>query len=164
MPDSMRFVLLFAVRRAMESRMQCFDMIQPQRTKKIQLCKEQSPIGGRILDEKGKPAAGVSVHLRDINMGESNRFPNNPGVDIQAWPATVTTDEQGRFAFHNIGRDVPLPLSMEVEVDVPSTLKTRYFTADPNASRDVEVTIQPIIQGVVICEDTGKPLAGETFI
>ncbi len=135
----------------------------PRRKVTIRLVKEQSPIGGQLLNDKGKPAAGVRVHLRSFQRDFEGGI-LYPNVDTQAWPESVMTDAQGRFAFRNVGasRDVVSPARMEVEVEIPGDKpKTTYITAadDPK----IRVEVLPVVKGTVICQETGKPLANATI-
>ena len=88
----------------------------------VKLEAEGPPVIGRLVDPDGEPAAGVEVELKDFDALLNNpdgKYYFRGGVKTAAWPATAKTDDQGRFSFHGIGRDVPRPMRISVEVDDP---------------------------------------------
>jgi protocatechuate 3,4-dioxygenase beta subunit len=128
----------------------------------VKLEAEGPPVIGRLVDPDGKPAAGVEVELKNfytlLNDPNAKNYPG--GVKTAAWPATAKSDDQGRFSFHGIGRDVPHPMRISVEVDDPR-YAPQEFRLDIDGTKVPEAKLSParIINGVVTHEDTGTPIA-----
>ena len=163
-----RFLLssILAVAPAYGEHRQVFDLKDTQKVITIRLPKEQSPIGGLLLDGKGNPAVGIGVHLRSVrSWNRPSGCIDCPDVETRAWPQSVTTDEHGRFAFHNIGCDCPAPLSMQIEVDAPTgNPTTTCITAATDPSAQINIEIVPVVKGAVTCQDTGHPLVNATIL
>lgn len=130
----------------------------------IKLEKERSPIGGRLVDETGKPVAGLRVHLRSVQCWNCRPSIESPGVETRAWPQAATTDAEGRFAFHNIGRAFSFPMTVEIFLyDAAETPKTRQVVA-VGESKGVDFRILPVVQGRVTCRESGLPIAAADIL
>jgi protocatechuate 3,4-dioxygenase beta subunit len=71
---------------------------------------------------------------------------------------TATTDKQGRFVFHGVGRDLGVHLEIDDLHCAPKELDVN--TGEPEKSGHLVLGVSPpqVIEGRVVCEDTGKPV------
>jgi RNA polymerase sigma factor (sigma-70 family) len=130
-------------------------------------------IQGRLFDLQGRPAQGVTVSVsralrilvRDSEPSDPQRFrfegPNYWWArvyDWPAWPKPATTDADGRFSIHGVGRGLQASLSI---IDSRFALQTIEVETDnsPNA-KSATMALRPaqIITGRVNFADTGKPV------
>ena len=130
-------------------------------------------IHGRLFDVQGRPVQGVSVSVsaiqrivfRDVpGVGARRRSGEGPYYwfgrksDWPAWPIPVTTDVEGRFTVHGVGRGVVARLSI---IDPRFALQQIMVETDgsPN-SKSVTMALESakIITGRVTYSDTGKPV------
>lgn len=114
----------------------------------------EGPIAGKVVDLSGGPVAGLKIHASRLTRKKGDGSDTLPLPDDAV---TATTDERGRFAFPSIGRG----LSAHLEIDdlhcAPKELDVN--TADEKAGHLVLAVAPPqIIEGRVVCEDTGKPI------
>src|SRR5262249_22567819 len=118
-------------------------------------------IRGRALDLQGQPAAGVKVRVvgvgkPELGMGIPLAFWNAP-KRFAPWPEPVSTDNEGRFVLHGLNRDGGLWL------EAFDDRFARYSVHVPREKEQkvVALTLPPaqIVEGKVICADTGKALA-----
>jgi beta-lactamase regulating signal transducer with metallopeptidase domain len=98
-------------------------------------------IKGRVVDEKGKPIAGVMV---DFAHGR-NAFSDGGRMD---------TDAQGRFAFDSLPEDSPFGFSK----DGFSAIQDRRLELDGDEEVVVEMTSAGVILGRAVDAKTGKPI------
>jgi hypothetical protein len=146
------------------------DANQP--TAEIRLQPEQV-IQGRLFDLQGRPAQGVTVSvsrilrilLRDSgNTDLGRRRSEGPSYwwarvnDLPAWPKPATTDADGRFTLHGVGRGFQATLSI-----IDSRFALQMFDVETDNSLDakpVTLALRPaqIITGRVTYADTGKPV------
>jgi RNA polymerase sigma factor (sigma-70 family) len=130
------------------------DVEQPQTM--IKLPREQS-IRGRLLDLQGRPAAGVKVYV--AALGQSEAGPKiwswNPPERLPLWPKPVTADSQGRFVFQGLNGE------LGIQFEVRDDRFARHWFPCPrdNPDKEILVSLAPaqIIEGQILCEDTGKP-------
>jgi RNA polymerase sigma factor (sigma-70 family) len=112
-------------------------------------------IQGRLFDVQGRPAQGVAVSVSSIER-ELVRDTGRPIVnrlfeglfyewtrvnDIPAWPKPATTDAEGRFTIHGVGRRLKAALSVigtrfalqhiDVETDDAAGAKLVTATLEP---------------------------------
>ena len=59
----------------------------------------KSSLSGRVVDADGKPVAGLALAIKPVKRVEPRDL--LPRTPFTAW-SRVLTDEEGRFAFHNI--------------------------------------------------------------
>ncbi len=126
-------------------------------------------IQGQLLDLQGRPAPGVTVTVRGMGRvvrPNSNALGASDGLSVDwaraknrpAWPRPATTDAEGRFIVHGIGRELAISLAM----DDPrfATRNVRVDTDGAANAKTVTITLQPakIITGSVTYIDTGKPV------
>jgi hypothetical protein len=147
------------------------DALQP--SAEISLQPEQV-ITGRLLDVQGWPAQGVVVSIsaieRDSATGDPLRgryegpyywWPRSN--DVPAWPKPATTDSEGRFEIHGVGRRLQTQLNI---IDPRFALQTiEVKTDDAPGSKSVTISVQPakIFTGRVTYADTGKPVPKATI-
>lgn len=150
---------------------------------------DEQIVRGRVVDDQEKPVADAKVYVRwvgRVRSGESEGTgPREPREHFPAWPKPTTTDDQGRFAIRGVSRKDTISLRVvderfatwdfyirplgkqPPEKDPERERRTQYMV---KASEDVysndaaeELTLVPpraqIIEGTVVCGDTGKPVA-----
>ena len=129
-------------------------------------------IEGRLLDLPGRPAKGVVVSVGVIQRGLAQkpsgrlqpRRPDSEGPaywseglnDLPAWPKPATTDSEGRFTLHGVGRGCRVVLNI---VD-PRYAREIIELETDNAPgvKVVSSTLRPaqVITGRVTYADTGE--------
>ncbi len=166
----------------------------------IRLARDDVPVEGRIVDLEGRPVAGVSIHLGKIHEPENK--------DLSTWiaaslsgkegsttieqshltrrlasegsglPSSVTTDAEGWFSVHGIGRERVIALKIS-----GPTIQTKEFSVLTRDIKPFQLTrgrgspdwgisvyygarfthaaapTKPVV-GVVKDKDTGRPMAG----
>jgi hypothetical protein len=130
-------------------------------------------IQGRLFDLQGRPAQGVTVSvwaiqpvlLQDPANSDFLRRPVQGTSyswdrvnDLPAWPKPATTDANGRFSVHGVGRGMQTSLSI-----IDSRFALQMFEVKTDNSPDaksVTTALRPaqIIIGRVTYADTGKPV------
>ena len=129
-------------------------------------------IQGRLFDLQGRPAQGVTVSVSAIRRilirtrehGLARRRFEGPSYwwarvnDLPAWPKPATTDADGRFTLHGVGRGLQTSLSI-----IDSRFATQMIDVETDNSPDakpVTMALRPaqIITGRVTYADTGKPV------
>jgi hypothetical protein len=115
-----------------------FPNLQPQKT-----------VTGKLVDVQGAPARGVRVRMVPPlgYFDGADRWP--------CWPKAVTTDDQGRFTMPGLSRN----LAADLEID--DDRYARQVMNVPANSERVSLTLEPatVLEGRVLYEDTGKPVA-----
>jgi hypothetical protein len=129
-------------------------------------------IRGRLVDLRGQPAAGVEVGFNrvfgvspiaggfkfDSPLVGFNYVWSSPAEGLRAWPKSVVTDAQGRFAIRGVG----IGLSAVLFVGDPQYAQQRFdiLAADRDETKEVTLTLQPatIIEGRALAADTGRPI------
>jgi RNA polymerase sigma factor (sigma-70 family) len=112
---------------------------------------------GRLLDLQGQPAAGVKVAVTRIgDRDDLSLF--GPPDEVPLWPKPATSDADGRFSIAGLPRD------QEVLLQVPGDERFAWQhlpLAANNGDKERTWTLSParLLQGTVVGEDTGKPLA-----
>jgi hypothetical protein len=128
-------------------------------------------IHGRLFDVQGRPVLGVKVSVETmatIPTGESivsvdetvgPYFLRDQPTDLPAWPRPATTDADGRFTIHGVGRG----LRIRIAIDDPRFARQRVEIDTDGASdtKNVTLAVEParIITGRVTYADTGQPAA-----
>ena len=130
-------------------------------------------IQGRLFDLQGRPAQGVAVSVAAIrrefvrDTGHQISLQNvyeGPSYwwarvnDLPAWSKPATTDADGRFEVHGVGRRLQAHLSI---VDPRFALQTiDVETDDAPGAKSVTMALQPAktFTGRVTYADTGKPV------
>jgi RNA polymerase sigma factor (sigma-70 family) len=141
-----------------------FDMKADSADLEMHLPAEQV-VRGRIVDLQGEPVAGARVHVTELThkpaKGEKNE--GGLGVPAEGWPVgpvTATVNARGDFTVRGLGANVSV--EMEVRDDRVELRTFTIETADKKAAENVKLALPParIVEGRVIYEDTGKPVAG----
>jgi protocatechuate 3,4-dioxygenase beta subunit len=122
-------------------------------------------IQGHLVDLQGRPAQGVTVSVSFIRRDDP-QFGRGEGPsywwsrlnDRPAWPKPVTTDADGRFTLHGVGRGFKTELCI---IDPRFARQVIDLDTDnsPNA-KTVTMALRPpqTITGRVTYADTGKPV------
>jgi len=121
-------------------------------------------LSGTVVDEQGKPLAGIEVRpivLQTVVSPSSNAFPCLPPID---W-AVAKTDEQGFFRLVNIpawtraGFLLRAPGRTTTWSGRAVELRGLRFTP---GQKDIRLTlpVEGRVEGTVVRKDTGAPLAG----
>jgi RNA polymerase sigma factor (sigma-70 family) len=129
----------------------------------ISLPREQV-LHGRLIDLQGQPATGVQLVVARVRnktpaRGAEQIDFRTPPMGLAPWPRPVTTDKQGRFALHGIGRGQVVTL--EVRDDRFARQHLELGAADRHRSEDAPIPLAPprLITGLVVRADTGVPVA-----
>jgi RNA polymerase sigma factor (sigma-70 family) len=128
-------------------------------------------IRGRLFDIAGQPAQGVKVSVwsirrplhrvvldpaRERSDGPSYRWAR--ANDMPAWPKPATTDAEGRFTLHGVGRGLQVSLAV---IDPRFAMQMIDWNNDAGpGAMPLTMALQParIINGRVSYADTGKPV------
>ncbi len=132
----------------------------------VQLVPAQS-IRARLIDQKGHPAGGVEIHVLGMARGGASGVflhYSEPPVPLPGWPNPVTTDDEGYFTLHGIGPHTQTYLQVR---DV--RFATQWLTLSTGMTEKAEATVlralpPRVLEGRIIAEDTGLPLAGVTVV
>ncbi|MEZ6033172.1 MAG: M56 family metallopeptidase [Planctomycetaceae bacterium] len=155
---------------------------------------EDMPLHGRVVDLEGQPIAGVPVAIGGLARTTSGDLSNwlnaiTAGEDAQnayrhishsmdpellGVPEYVTTDSNGEFVVHGIGRErmvtlqfvgdkIALQTVSAVTREMPSTKRTLFGSATEQVFGSTFVfsasPSQPV-EGIVVDAETQQPLAG----
>jgi hypothetical protein len=134
-------------------------------------------IEGRVVDAQGQPVPSVSVSVwavlrvlpvpplrtaggQFLDILEGPRRWSGRINDLPGWPRPATTDADGYFALHGIGRGLRLSLSVLDPRFAPQT----FEAATDADAKPLKVTLQPArtLTGRVTYADTGRPAAHAT--
>ena len=150
------------------------DADEDQPSAEIRLMPEQV-IEGRLFDVQGQPVPGavvsVSGILRELPPVVSGQGrviePDSDGTyrwwgrvhDGPGWPKPATTDADGRFTLHGIGRGLHARLSILDPRFAPQTIE--IATDAPAGVKTLKTALLPArtITGRVTYADTGRPAA-----
>lgn len=129
----------------------------------------EKPIRGKLIDLEGRPAASVSLTVRQIaNPGKSGEA---SGVGYQgdkvpaAWLAPVVSDEQGRF----VVRGVPTGHGVFMEVGQDERFAPQEIDLSPGADEqrgERDATYRPLVKNLkpgeeaVLTLSPAQPFAG----
>jgi RNA polymerase sigma factor (sigma-70 family) len=113
-------------------------------------------LAGKVIDIQGGPVPGVKIQARRLTWHKGDTWSVLP---LPEDAVTATTDEQGRFVFHDVGRDLAVDLKIDDFHCAPKEL--RVNTGEPDKSGRLVIGVGPpaILEGRVVCEDTGQPMA-----
>jgi RNA polymerase sigma factor (sigma-70 family) len=132
----------------------------------------ENVVHGRLFDIQGQPVAGVTVSVSGVRpLGLSSRtlaLEHSEGIatfwwanlnDFPAWPRPATTDAQGRFVMHGVGRNHRVFLTARHPRYALQAFEVE--TNDAPESKQVTLALSParIIKGRLTYGDTGKPVA-----
>jgi RNA polymerase sigma factor (sigma-70 family) len=130
-------------------------------------------IEGRLFDVQGRPAQGVVVSVCRIHRDlvrdpgrpfDGSRRPDGPMfwwdrvTDLPAWPKPATTDSNGLFTIHGVGRGLRARMSV-IDPRFASQM-IDVETDDAPGAKLLKTVLQPakIFTGRVTYADTGKPV------
>jgi RNA polymerase sigma factor (sigma-70 family) len=121
----------------------------------------EGQLAGKVIDIQGGPVAGVKIFVRRLVWHKGDTWSVLPLTEDAV---TATTDKQGRFVFHDVGRDLGVHLEIDDTHCAPKELDTS--TAKPEESGHLVIGVAPptIIEGRVVGEDTGAPMANATLM
>ncbi len=137
-------------------------------------------VEGRLFNVQGQPASGVSVSVygvwrtlpgsprrmgpqrRELEPTEGPAFWGGRIQDRPGWPRPVTTDAEGRFTLHGLGRGVRAGLNVQDPRFAPQWFAVA--TDAPDGAKTIKWTLEPerTLTGRATCADTGKPVAHAT--
>jgi protocatechuate 3,4-dioxygenase beta subunit len=161
----------------------------------IRMVRDDVPITGQVVDLEGKPVAGATLQLLEIQAApgedigpwlEAVREKKPPqkqdfrmdGIDLSNVSVKATTDAEGRVSLGGVGRDRLVRARLDGPTIASQHLKliTRpgkavegtEYKGQPRPStlyaanfRYVAGPTKPVV-GIILDEDTGKPLPGVT--
>jgi hypothetical protein len=143
----------------------------------FRLAKEQI-VRGRFVDLQGQPAAHVSAHVAQIGLAPMVFLPPDSG-DLDrntrhaaAWPKSVTSDAQGRFAIHGVAANQAVYLGVGgddryAQQFLPLNGRHRegaaLATLKPGEEAVVPLSPATIIQGMIRFADTKHPVPKARF-
>src|SRR5579884_429729 len=114
----------------------------------------EGPIAGKVVDLAGGPVAGLKIHASRLTRKKGDGSDTLPLPVVEG---TATNRDRGRFAFPSISRGVSAHLEIDDLHCAPKELDVN--TGDEKAGRLVLAVSPPqVIEGRVVCEDTGKPM------
>ena len=120
-------------------------------------------LAGAVLDENARPVAGARVWVSNAMLGEPNSREawDNPLSGKEARDCfSATTDAQGLFRIENFPPDAQAGLS--ASKDGMAQQKKNGIWNFRSGQKDIELVLSPAgnIEGKVVVEETGRPLAG----
>jgi RNA polymerase sigma factor (sigma-70 family) len=122
-------------------------------------------VRGRLVDLQGNPAAGVKLHFFGVGDPKAKEniqvFLWNAPKDLALWPGPLTTDAQGRFVLHSLGRNLLFGLRVRDDHFAWQDWH-RLATGDGKKAKEATLLLEPprFVEGRVTCADTGKPVPG----
>jgi RNA polymerase sigma factor (sigma-70 family) len=139
----------------------------------------EATVAGRVVSLAGGPVAGLKIYADRLTRkaGDPDTLPL-PKDDLIRHPPswllanihsdtlplpddelTATTDEQGRFTFHGVGRGLDVRLQIDDRRVPPKEITVN--TGDRKKAEGLVLALPPgqVIEGHVLYEDTGKPVA-----
>jgi protocatechuate 3,4-dioxygenase beta subunit len=116
----------------------------------------EGTIAGRVVDLQGGPVVGVKISATHLTWHKGDDWRHLP---LPENFVTATTDNQGRFAFRGVGRDLGVHLNINDLHCAPKELDVN--TGEPEKSGRLVIGVAPpaVVEGRAVCEDTGKPMA-----
>jgi RNA polymerase sigma factor (sigma-70 family) len=116
----------------------------------------EGQLAGKVIDLQGGPVAGVKIFARRLIWHKGDAWSVLP---LPEDAVTATTDQQGRFVFHDVGPDLGVHLEINDTHCPPKELDVS--TGEPEKSGHLVIGVAPpaILEGRVVCEDTGQPMA-----
>ncbi len=90
-------------------------------------------------------------------------FPAQP-AKLGAWPAAVTTDDEGRFTVRGVGADLAVTLVATDDRFAPQRLVVSTAAKDKPGAVERVVEQARWLEGKVVGEDTGKPIGKRVLL
>jgi RNA polymerase sigma factor (sigma-70 family) len=129
-------------------------------------------IQGRIIDLEGRPVRDVAVRVRLMgrvaphprafsaadSLQEELIFGDDEAKNLPAWPQPATSDAEGRFVLHGLGRG--LRAFLRVEDHRFASQRIMIDTGGDASPQQLTIALAPakLIKGRVTYADTGKPV------
>jgi hypothetical protein len=123
----------------------------------------QELIKGKLVDIEGQPAAGVELQIQEV-MERSDGNMRSEGVGYrqartpEAWPKSISTDEQGRFEVHGISRGHGVLLGLAGS-DRFASQEIALNSGMPEQRGERDGTYRPLVKNVLVGEEAVLPLA-----
>jgi RNA polymerase sigma factor (sigma-70 family) len=123
-------------------------------------------IHGQFIDLQGQPAARVKFFVAQVSPKEAKPFsevlyiaPRDAPVRSRVWPEAMTADDQGQFHLRGLGKNMTITLVTTDERFARQRLAI-HTDAKGNPEKAQFVLLPPHhLEGKVVAEDTGQPLA-----
>jgi RNA polymerase sigma factor (sigma-70 family) len=118
-------------------------------------------VRGRLVDARGRPAAGVAVHLAGLAMRpkKSVQLPG-PGERGSELAPAGTTDAQGGFEVQGAAPSCEVQLLVQDDRFAPQLLLLTTTAGDLTDAGTLRLAPRRTLEGTVVSRDTGRPLAG----
>ena len=121
----------------------------------------EGTIAGRVVDLQGGPVVGLKIHASRLTRRKGDGWETLPLPDDAV---TATTDDRGRFAFPSIGRGLGAHLEIDDLHCAPKELDINIGDAEKAGHLVIGVVPPAIVEGRVVCEDTGEPVANAHLV
>jgi protocatechuate 3,4-dioxygenase beta subunit len=120
----------------------------------------EGTIAGRVVDLQGGPVVDLKISATHMVWHKGDDWRHLP---LPQNLLTATTDDQGRFAFRGVGRDLGVHLDIHDLHCAPKKLDVN--TGEPEKSGHLVIGVVPpaVVEGRAVCEDTGEPMANATL-
>jgi beta-lactamase regulating signal transducer with metallopeptidase domain/protocatechuate 3,4-dioxygenase beta subunit len=142
------------------------------------LAREQI-VRGRFVDLQGQSAAGVSAHVGQITLAPMVFLPPDsanwsPNAKVAAaWPKSITSDEQGRFAIRGVAANQVIYLSIDGNDQYARQFlplnrrrgeaESTFASLRPGEEAVLPLSPATVIEGVIRFADTKQPARNARF-
>ena len=117
---------------------------------------------GRLVDVRGQSAAGIPVSVVQLAIQSESQYRGvgfeGAPVTLPAWPATVTTDEHGRFVVRGVGSGVAIKVQIRDERFARQEIVIQPQPPNEQEGKAFVLTPAHPIAGGVTYADTGAPV------
>ncbi|QJW96883.1 sigma-70 family RNA polymerase sigma factor [Frigoriglobus tundricola] len=114
-------------------------------------------VRGVLVAPDGRPGAGVRVGVVRLGGAAAEPVQGVPHTTPDGWPADVTADAHGAFAFAGLPADADVWLDVR---DDRFALTVARVAASDSAPVRIELAAPRVLRGRVTTTDTARPLAG----
>jgi RNA polymerase sigma factor (sigma-70 family) len=113
-----------------------------------------------IAAEKRRAEGNMMQMRKDVIFQNDQIFLHDPLDGFALWPRAVTTDKDGRFVLHGVGRGMGVSLYAHDDRFAFQSLDIQDMSKTKNDAI-VRRTLDParVLEGRITCADTGKPAA-----
>jgi hypothetical protein len=122
-----------------------------------------SSMGGASGGGFGGGISGSTSATRRWNAPPFYGFPTPPRR-LEAWPAAVTTDAEGRFVLRGLGEDMAVTLLVTDERFAHQRLVVKTAARDKPETLELALDPPHLLEGTVVAEDTGKPITKKVLL
>jgi beta-lactamase regulating signal transducer with metallopeptidase domain len=172
-PKSHRYPLLIASSERYGLASQSFNLEGANTNAIFRLAKEQI-IRGRFVDLQGQPAAHVSAHVAQIGLAPMVFLPPESwDGHAAAWPKSVTSDAQGRFAIHGVAANQAAYLGVDgddryAQQFLPLNGRRHEGVQTVTSLKPGEEAVVPlspatVVAGIIRFADTKQPVPNARF-